>query len=250
MLERRPAAIAFDCYGTLLDVTDDSFIHACGELLRQFEIEHDHNEFWKSWLASSRTIAEEQGRVTGKPLEGPEPDFFSFRERWPDVFDRTFQGLGVSADTVAAYQVFHSTLAEAVAYPDTAPALERLRSHFRLCVVSNADDDHLHEALAANGLNPFEFILSSEAARSYKPRTPIFREAATRLGLEPAQILYVGDSPLADVLGARHAGMSVAWINRLGATRPESIPEPDTEITTLMELADQLLALPPAALER
>jgi 2-haloacid dehalogenase len=240
MLTNRPQAIAFDCYGTLLDVTDESFIRACELILRRHGHDHDAKAFWDTWLASSRTLAREHGRDPDNPLAGPEPEFHPFRRRWPDTFTRAFLEAGLSADAAAAYETFHNTLSAGVAFPDTAPALARLRPHFRLAVVSNADDDHLHHALAENGLD-FEFILSSEAARSYKPRTPIFQQASDRFGLPPSAVLYVGDSPVMDVLGARNAGMAVAWLNRFGHTRPDRVPEPDLEVPDLMALADILL---------
>jgi 2-haloalkanoic acid dehalogenase type II len=243
MLTRRPTAVAFDCYGTLIDVTDESFIRACAAILRRHGLAHDSRAFWETWLASSRALAKEQGRDPEDPLAGPEPEFHPFRLRWPHTFARAFAETGVSVDAVAAYEAFHDTLSSGIAYPDARPALDRLRRHFRLVVVSNADDDHLHHALAENGL-AFEFILSSETARSYKPRPRIFQRACELLGLPPEQVLYVGDSPMMDVLGARNAGMSVAWLNRRGAPRPDKVPPPDIEVADLMALADILLESP------
>jgi 2-haloalkanoic acid dehalogenase type II len=240
MLTARPRAIAFDCYGTLLDVTDASFIHACELILRHHGHDHDANAFWDTWLASSRALSKEYGRDPENPLAGPEPDFHPFRRRWPDTFARAFLEAGLSADPAAAYETFHDTLSAGIAFPDTAPALDRLRPHFRVAVVSNADDDHLHHALQANGLD-FEFILSSEAAQSYKPRPPIFLRAAQMFDLPPGEVLYVGDSPVMDVLGAHNAGMQVAWLNRFGVTRPDKVPEPELEVADLMALADILL---------
>ena len=54
-------------------------------------------------------------------------------------------------------------------------------------------------------------------------------------------ILYVGDSRTADVIGAKHAGMYSAWVNRRGASyHPKDgearLYEPDFEITGLAEL--------------
>lgn len=243
MLADRPAAIAFDCYGTLIDVTDESFIRACEAILRRNGLDHDAKAFWETWLASSRALAKDQGRDPDDPLTGPEPEFHPFRARWPRTFERAFSETGVSLDAIAAYEAFHDTLSSGIAYPDARPALERLRPHFRLAVVSNADDDHLHHALSENNLE-FEFVLSSEAAQSYKPRAPIFRRACALLGLPPEQVLYVGDSPMMDVLGARHAGLRVAWLNRRGLALPEKVPPPDLEVADLMTLADILLESP------
>jgi 2-haloacid dehalogenase len=242
-LNRRPQAIAFDCYGTLLNVTDEDFIAACARILRQHAIEHDHRAFWQTWLDAARALAKEHG-VDPEAIQEPETTFLPYRDRWPQTFTRAFADVGVSADAVAAYEAFHDTLSRGVAYPDTLPALERLRPHFRLAVVSNADDDHLMQALTENGLTRaglLDFILSSESARSYKPRRRIFEQAAERFGLPIADVLYVGDSPIADVLGARSAGMPVAWLNRSNTQRPERAPEPEVEAPDLATLANMLL---------
>ncbi len=166
--------------------------------------------------------------------------FSSFRERWPKYFSRAFAASGIDADAVAAYEAFHDTLATGIAYPDTLPALTMLAPHFKLAVVSNADDDHLRTALHRNGI-PIELVLSSEGARSYKPRRPIFRQAAELLGEHPHDVLYVGDSPIMDVLGARYAGMHTAWLNRAGIERPAGVPKPDFEVRDMVELALRLL---------
>jgi 2-haloalkanoic acid dehalogenase type II len=233
-------AIAFDCYGTLIDVTDDSFVAACSAILAEHERAHEGQHFFERWLEAGKTLARAAGRDPDNPTGGPEPGFASFRERWPRYFERAFADLGIDADAVAAYEAFHDTLARGVAYPDSEPALRALAPHYKLAVVSNADDDHLKRALAANGL-PVELVLSSEAARSYKPRRPIFRQAAKLLGEHIHDVLYVGDSPQMDVLGARHAGMRTAWVNRAGVSLPAGMPKPDYEVRDLMELVHALL---------
>jgi 2-haloalkanoic acid dehalogenase type II len=233
-------AIAFDCYGTLINVTDDSFIEACTAILKRHGSDHDGKTFFDKWLEASRAIAAESGRDQTRPTSGPEPTFVAFRQRWPNYFERAFSALGIDADAVAAYEAFHDTLATGVAYPDSEPALRALAPHYKLAVVSNADDDHLHEALRANNL-PVDLVLSSEAAGSYKPRRPIFRQAADLLGEHVHDVLYVGDSPQMDVLGARFAGMHTAWINRAGIELPAGIPRPDYEVRDLLELARELL---------
>lgn len=233
-------AIAFDCYGTLINVTDDSFIATCSAILRQYEREHEGKAFFDKWLEASRSAAREGGRDPENLTGGPEPPFAPFRERWPHNFAHAFAALGINADAVAAYEAFHDTLCTGLAFPDTEPALRMLTSRYKLAVVSNADEDHLRTALAANQL-PVDLVLSSEAARSYKPRRPIFRQAAELLGEHIHDVLYVGDSPRTDVLGARYAGMQVAWLNRAGGERPAGVPKPDYEVRDLLELAHLLL---------
>ena len=65
-----------------------------------------------------------------------------------------------------------------------------------------------------------------------------YRQNAMKL--EPAEILFVGDPPLDDVLGSKGAGMHSAWIHRRGHEMPAGIPAPDIVISDLAELPDAL----------
>jgi putative hydrolase of the HAD superfamily len=49
-------------------------------------------------------------------------------------------------------------------------------------------------------------------------------------------MLYVGDDPHADVLGARAAGLRTAWVNRRGAAWPDIGQGADLEIAGLHDL--------------
>jgi putative hydrolase of the HAD superfamily len=72
-----------------------------------------------------------------------------------------------------------------------------------------------------------------------KPDVRIFQAAAQRLGLQPAQILHVGDDANLDVLGALNAGMQTAWVNR--ADHLWSQPQqPHITVATMLELCDAL----------
>jgi len=78
-------------------------------------------------------------------------------------------------------------------------------------------------------------------AQALKPDPAIFGYLAGVLGLEHHQILYVGDNPMPDIVGARQAGVPVAWLNRSGRPLPEGMPEPDLQVGSLRDL---LAALP------
>jgi FMN phosphatase YigB (HAD superfamily) len=54
------------------------------------------------------------------------------------------------------------------------------------------------------------------------------------------EVLYVGDSQSADILGAKNAGMPVAWVNRDGSPLREGVPQPDHEIASLSDLLELL----------
>jgi 2-haloalkanoic acid dehalogenase type II len=119
--------------------------------------------------------------------------------------------------------------------------LSALKSRYRLGILSNADDDFLSACLEKNGLHlEFEIVVTSEGAGVYKPQQGIFHSFVEAVGLERHEVLYVGDSQSADVLGAKNAGMPVAWLNRDGSSLREGVPQPDHEIASLSDLLDLL----------
>lgn len=83
---------------------------------------------------------------------------------------------------------------------------------------------------------------SSSPPRSASPNlTP--RSSTTpssRSACSPQQAWHVGDSLRADVAGARAAGLTSVWLNRLGAPRPAT-GAPDIEVASLFDLLPAML---------
>lgn len=105
------------------------------------------------------------------------------------------------------------------AYSDSAPALLALRARgIRLVVVSNWDVS-LHERLAETGLTPLlDGALASAEVGAAKPAAAIFVAALELAGTSPGQTWHVGDTPEADVEGARAAGITPVLIARGGGS--------------------------------
>ena len=216
-------AVAFDCYGTLLQLEERQFASLIQEMLQKHGVEHaSGEEVWEAWLEASREMAKREGRDPEKPLEGPEPKFRPFSETWPHFFGEAFKHHSVETiPPAAAFQHLWDVLSVAPAYPEVAEVFSTLKQRcYRIAIGSNADDDHLEHALERAGVE-VEMVLSSEEAQSYKPRKPFYDQLCERLGLEPHEVLYVGDSPWADVTGANHAGLPVYWVSRY--------PDPERE---------------------
>jgi 2-haloacid dehalogenase/putative hydrolase of the HAD superfamily len=107
------------------------------------------------------------------------------------------------------------------AYADAIAFLGQLRAP--LCIVSNVDDADLHSAMSQQGWT-FAHVVTSEQCRAYKPRPEMFQCALQILGLQPRDVLHVGDSASSDIAGARGMGIDVAWINRHGKPAPATAP--------------------------
>ena len=110
-----------------------------------------------------------------------------------------------------------------------------------LSVVSNIDDDMLEPLIEREGLQHYlDHWTSSEAAQSCKPDRRFFEVALARSGLDAADVLFVGDSPEHDIIGAHAAGMRTALIVDGGMAPPlqtgREVVTPDLTIQTLAEL--------------
>ncbi len=83
-------------------------------------------------------------------------------------------------------------------------------------------------------------LFVSETFGGKKPDRAIFEAAAAHLGIPPAQILFVGDNPTVDILGAQFAGMKATWLHRDQSWPEELAGQPDFVIGSVSELASIL----------
>ena len=93
-------------------------------------------------------------------------------------------------------------------------ALGRLRAAgCRLAVVSNSEGT-VEAMLESVGLRPLlDTVVDSAVVGLVKPDPRIFQLALGRLGIEPQHAVMVGDSPSADVAGARAVGARAALLD-------------------------------------
>ena len=83
-------------------------------------------------------------------------------------------------------------------------------------------------------------LFVSETFGGKKPDPAIFEAATAHLGVRPGDILFVGDNPAVDVLGAQAADMKAAWLHR-GQPWPEELAgRPDYAVGSVSELAEVL----------
>jgi putative hydrolase of the HAD superfamily len=135
-----------------------------------------------------------------------------------------------------AFSTWHAARNLCEPYGDVVPALQRLRGEFRLATLTNGNAD-----LGCIGLaHHFEVSLHAGALGCAKPDVRVYHALADALTLKPAEILFVGDEPHADVVGPRAAGMQTVWVNRVGATWPEALPAADADVTDLAGLVKLL----------
>ena len=117
--------------------------------------------------------------------------------------------------------------------------LRTLRENgYRLGIVTNGPCVQQHRKLDVSGLRPLlDTVLVSSEEEVAKPDAELFCRAAARLGLSPAQCVFVGDHPVNDIDGAITAGMKAIFLDtRLPSCTHEDVPvcHSVTEILTYL----------------
>jgi putative hydrolase of the HAD superfamily len=138
-----------------------------------------------------------------------------------------------------AFEVFLAERQNVELFDDALPALARLASRYPVWALTNGNADVGRIGLAGY----FAGAVSARDAGVMKPEPRIFELACESMGLEPDQVLHVGDDWAMDVRGARGAGLHAAWVNRQGLDRPDPSPEVDAgvlQVGDLLALCDQL----------
>ena len=128
------------------------------------------------------------------------------------------------------------------AYPDAVDTLKILKAQgFRVGLYSNATDDALIQRLVnQNGFRPWlSPVFSSAGCGWRKPKRETFELIAQRWGLSPEEMVVVGDTLEADILGAQNAGM-----RNILVTMDEPASNADNRHIQPTAVAENLSALP------
>jgi putative hydrolase of the HAD superfamily len=204
-----PRAVLFDAMGTLLSFEPPA------PLLRAQLAERLGADVGEE--AARAAIRAEIGYYRGHLDEGRDAaSLAALRRRCAEAMRPCLPPPAATAPTALLVDALLAAL-RFVAYPDAAPALRRLRAAgIRLVVVSNWDVS-LHERLAETGLAPLvDGAIASAETGAAKPDPAIFARALAMAGANAAESWHVGDSPDADVAGARAAGLHPVLLVRQG----------------------------------
>ena len=129
-------------------------------------------------------------------------------------------------------------------FPGVAPTLKRLHeAGVKLAICSNKPVVFTKRLVEHFGLTPcFNAVVGPEDAPRPKPAPDMLLEAMKRLGVAPAETLYVGDMTV-DIATARAAGVSV-WVIPSGSDSAEALAaaKPDRILGDFAELASILAA--------
>lgn len=221
-------ALTFDCYGTLID-WERGLLNALQPILAPQGIEAEEDDLLERFARHEA------------PLEAGE--YLPYRE----ILARSLRalcndfGFVPSEEDVAE---FSNSVGAWPAFPDSARALRRLAERFKLGVITNCDADLFARSNMRLGVT-FDWIITAQQARSYKPSLSNFAVAFDTLQVPRERILHVAQSLYHDHAPAKQLGLTTVWINRRhgkpghGAT-PAAEAAPDLtvpDMDTFAELA-------------
>ena len=223
MLAARIRAVSFDLDGTLIDTLPD-LAGAVNETLTALRAPNLPTGRIAGFIGDGADIlvlravaaslglpCEEDARSTGAV----------------DIFDRLYR---------------QRLMSESRVYPGVVETLQRLsESGFAICCITNKDGKFALPLLAAAGLSRWLAFTLSPATREERKPNPAMIVAATRkLGVDPQEMVYVGDTAT-DILAAHAAGCpAIAVSYGYNHKRPLGELSPEAQIDRFPDLSRYL----------
>ncbi len=213
--------VSFDCYGTLVD-WEAGIRGAFRQAAAADGVELDGDRIISAYHAIEPQVQSE--------------DYRSYREVLAATALGVARRLGWHLEPQRA-RFLAESLPDWPVFPDTRPALERLKSRFAIAILSNVDDDLLRGSIDRIGVE-FDWTITAERVRSYKPAPAHFRAALERAG-GAARLLHAAASYFHDIGPAAELGIAAVWINRKAEQAPRK-GGPRHTVSDLTELVDWL----------
>ena len=217
-------AVTFDCYGTLMD-WETGILSALHAILSN----HRKN-------ADDARLLELYGELEAEAENG---EFHNYK----DVLAKVVRGFGRKLEFSPTKQEAVSlaaSIAQWEPFGDTVASLRKLKTKYKLAIISNIDDDLFATTAPKLGV-AFDQVITAQQAGAYKPSLRPFHLAIERLGLDPRRILHVGQSLYHDTIPAKSLGMGTVWVCResrrpgVGAVKQVSAT-PDLQVPDLVTL--------------
>jgi 2-haloacid dehalogenase len=224
-IEHRPAVLAFDVYGTLIDPfrMEDHLRAFFGVRAKEA------TELWRS-----------------KQLE------YSFRRTLMKKYEnfdvctaQALQFVSRQLEVPLADETMRNLLDQYLrlpAYPDVAAALDELEAReFKIVACTNGTEHAVRGLLDRAGiLAKFSGIISVDPIRTFKPDPAVYQYLAAQVHAEKQMVCLISSNPF-DVIGAKACGLPTVWVQRdhKKIFDPWEF-EPDLDVHGLEELSAKL----------
>lgn len=144
-----------------------------------------------------------------------------------------FQEINCRFDPHQAGNVLISMHRRNTPYADALPFLQAAGKRYPICLSTDSD---LEMITTAGNMYSFDKIFISEELRAYKYDPRFFRHVIGHYGLNPENILHIGDSQ-SDIITPKNLGVLTCWLNRDNKPWPHAV-QPDFTVKSLLEVVD------------
>ncbi len=194
-------ALSFDCYGTLID-WESGLIAGLKPLTDRLDGRLSRDEILEAHAAHESA---QQSQTPGK----------LYRDLLAIVYRRLAEewGIAVPWRDCAAYG---RSVKDWPVFPDSKGALEYLKRHYKLIILSNVDNESFAASNKILGVN-FDAVYTAEDVGAYKPADRNFNYMLGKLealNVERKDILHVAESMFHDHAPANRHGLTSCWIYR------------------------------------
>ncbi|ESY89198.1 MULTISPECIES: haloacid dehalogenase type II [unclassified Mesorhizobium] len=224
-------ALTFDCYGTLID-WESGMIDALKPLTGRVGSGLSRDEILQ---AHARHESSQQNWTPQK--------------RYSDLLAVVYKRLAEEWSVVTTPEeciAYGQSVKDWPAFADTAAALQYLKQHYKLVILSNVDNTSFSFSNRKLGVD-FDAIYTAEDIGSYKPSPRNFDymlEKLATLGIGDRQVLHTAESLFHDHAVTNRLGLKSCWIHRrhadqgFGATmHPGEMPKVDFRFDSMADLA-------------
>jgi putative hydrolase of the HAD superfamily len=194
-------ALTFDCYGTLID-WESGMIESLKPLTSKAPRPLTRDEILE---AHARHESSQQVQTPAK----------LYRDLLATVYRRLAKEWGVAvswSDCVA----YGRSIRNWPAFADSVAALQYLKRHYKLVILSNVDNESFSLSNEKLGVE-FDAVYTAEDCGSYKPSARNFEYMLAKLktlGIEESRILHTAESLFHDHAPANEYGLASCWIHR------------------------------------
>lgn len=224
--------LSFDCYGTLID-WESGMVKGLVPLTSLIE----------PALTRDQILEAHARYESSQQLWTPA---MRYCDLLSIVYKRLAEEWGLSAQPEAC-EAYGQSVANWPAFPDSSEALQYLKQHYKLVILSNVDNRSFSGS--NNRLEvAFDAIVTAEDVGSYKPSDRNFEYMLDKLrqhGIDKNEILHTAESMFHDHVPGKRHGLASCWIYRrhdkqgFGATmNPGELPDVDFQFNSMADFVE------------
>lgn len=225
--------LTFDCYGTLID-WESGILNALRPWIAQHNVTLTDVEILKTFAK----YESEQEMKTPRA---------SYQQILIDTYKKMAKHFNIQWTEENAL-TFGRSVKDWPAFTDSLSAMQYLKNHYQLVILSNVDRASFSESNKKLGVI-FDAIFTAQDIGSYKPDQRNFDYLLAELAkrdIRKNEILHVAQSLFHDHVPAKKLGLATCWVNRRngqegwGATlSPPTHVKPDFEVKSLNDFVKQ-----------